>query len=139
MPKNPNLAALRTFRLSTPYHRDDRHLLLAYGLARGLPMERLESPNSDPYKFQALDWNRIADTAARAHRPADEGVSATDHAATVETFKSKVLGEIKAWHKRLSLHWMELDVIKRKRNAEKRSAHREHPRPNPRTSASRVA
>lgn len=117
MPKNPNLAALRALRLSSPAYRDDRHYLLAYGLARGFPMGRLESPNSDPYKFAALKWDLIAGLAANAHRPAEEGVPAADHAAVVEAFKNKVLGEIKAWHKQISLHWMELEITKQKRNA----------------------
>ena len=121
MPTNPNLAALRTLRLSSPSYRDDRHYLLAYGLARGFPMGRLESSNSDPYKFAALDWNLIANLAANAHRPAEEGVSASDHTAAVDAFRAKVLAEIKAWHKQISLHWMELEITKRKRNTEKRS------------------
>lgn len=117
MPKNLNLAALRALRLSSPSYRDDRHYLLAYGLARGFPMERLESPNSDPYKFAALNWDLIVGLAADAHRPAEEGVSVADHAATIEAFRQKLHVDLKAWHKQISLHWMELEITKQKRNA----------------------
>lgn len=53
MSKNPNLVTLRALRAlpENSYGAAARVLLLAYCLLRGRTIDRLESPNSDPYAF----------------------------------------------------------------------------------------
>lgn len=126
MSKNQNLIALRAARAlpENSYGYNARCLLLAYGLVRGLPMERLESKNSDPYAFPSP--GSLADLAARYHRPAAEGVSETEHAATVKAFRDQTYKVLVAWHKQLYIHWAELDIQKRARNVAKRTGTRTH-------------
>lgn len=138
MSKNP-ISALRAFRLSSPSYLNDRHYLLAYGLVRGFPMERLESLNSDPYKFESLDWMLITGIAAGYGCPREEGMSPTEHDLAKKAYRDRLRADLKAWHKKLMLNWMELTIQKQKRNALKRSQVRQHPRQDTRLSKSQVA
>ena len=131
MSKNPLYAAvtrLRLFRLGSNY-AGDRHYLLAYGLLRGFPMSRLESPNSDPYSFGALDFRLIGGIVASYRGPDPEGTSPQEQDAIRATIQNRVVDELRAWQKQLYLNWAELDIQKRARNVAKRTTPRIHPRP----------
>lgn len=131
MSKNPNLVALRTIQ------HGDRALHIAYCLLRGRTMDQIESANSDPHSF-ACYIPSITSHVATYHRPAEEGVSPETHALAVKAFQEKISKDLLAWHKKLMLNWMELDIKKQKRNAAKRSQVRQHPRQDTR-SKSQVA
>lgn len=128
MPKNPNLVSLRQLRAlpANSSGSSARVLLLAYCLLRGRTIDRIESPNSDPYAFPYP--GTVADLAAKYHRPAEEGVSAEEHAATVKAFREQIAQALLAWKKQLYLNWAELEIKKRARNAA-RQPHAHRPRP----------
>ena len=141
MPKNPNLDKLRTILRPNPEQREygshtTRETLLAYGLVRGLPMERLESKNSDPRQFPSI--NTLVIHAMNHYRPQVEGESLDEYTAARNAFEVKLEADLKDWLKTLHLNWMALEVTRRQRNAAKRATPRVH-RPRPATLTARVA
>ena len=97
MSANQNLDALRALRAlpENRYGYAARWLNIIYGLARGIPISRIESDRSDPHAFP--DVQMLADAAASYHRPQAEGESTQEHLDKVNTFKAGIVSDLAAW------------------------------------------
>ena len=135
MPKNPNLAKFNDRRLAaasswtgTPF----RHLHLAWCLLRGRTIDQIEAKTSNPHHFPAP--STIADLALQGYRPFDPlfyGVmTEEEYKAEKAAFHAKIITDLTAWKKQLSLTHLTIEATRRQRNAVKRSTPRTHqPRP----------
>lgn len=113
MPKNPNLAALRALRAQeiNRYGHNARLLHLAYGLIRGLPLDRIESAHSNPHLFPR--WQTLVNTTLTYYRPIDEGQTQADYDTEKEAFRAKLKDDILAWKRQLQMTWLDTEARRR--------------------------
>ena len=119
MPKNSNLATLRSIRAleGNRYGHTARVLHLAYGLLRGRSLDRIESPNSNPYTFPGTQT--ILGYVKSYYRPFSdgEGLTLAEYEAEKAAFCKQIEADIQSWDRTLRMNWMQTEAKRRARNA----------------------
>lgn len=117
MPKNSNLASLRTLRAQegNRYGYTARVLHLAYGFLRGRSLDRIESLNSNPYTFPST--SAILGYVKSYYRPIAEGQTPAEYEAEKASFCKQIEADIQAWDRTLRMNWMQSEAKRRAHNA----------------------